>query len=389
MYQIENELRQGKEQWERTFDSFTDIVTLQNTDFCLLKVNKAACATLDLPYEEIIGHHCYELFHGTDEPCLGCPLFETQESFTPCSKEIVHEKLGKTFLVSAAPVFDKLGKIEYIAHVAKDITQWKQMEEHLFISEKMTSIAGLAAGVAHEINTPLSGILQSGQLIRMRLDPAAPVNQEIAAKHNINLSSVQAYFKEQELDYFMDGITSSAVKAAEIIKGLLEFSRPHAGDFSTHNLNNLIQNTLLLAKSDYDLRKRYDIVNITINEEYEENLSDITCVGSEIEQVILNLVRNGVQAMAENINEEHCMHLRTFKTGNIARIEVEDPGPRMDIKTQKQVFNPFFTTKEVGGGTGLGLSVSYAIICEKHHGTIRVKSKPGKGTKFIIELPLT
>ena len=386
--QVENELRQGKEQWERTFDSFTDIVTLQDTDLSLLKVNKAACVTLDLPCEEIIGHHCYELFHGADEPCSDCPLLETRDSFTPYSREMVHEKLGKTFLVSAAPVFDKLGKLEYIAHVAKDITQLKKMEEHLLISEKMTSIAGLAAGVAHEINTPLSGILQSGQLIRMGLDPAAPVNQEIAAKHNVDLSSVQAYFKEQELDFFMEGITSSAVKAAEIIKGLLEFSRPHAGHFSTHNLNKLIQNTLLLARSDYELRKRYDIINVTINEEYEENMPDIICVGSEIEQVILNLVRNGVQAMAENMNKEHCMHLRTRKTGNIARIEVEDNGPGMDTETQKQVFNPFFTTKEVGDGTGLGLSVSYAIICEKHHGTIRVKSTPGKGTRFIIELPL-
>lgn len=387
--EAESALRRSEEQWDRTFNSFIDIVTLQDTDLRIVKANSAACTTLDLPCDAIEGHLCHELFHGSKEICPGCPVLETKKSFEPYSREIYHEKLGKTFLVSAAPVLDELGELEYIAHVAKDITEWKQMEERLFLSEKMTSIAGLAAGVAHEINTPLSGILQSGQLISMGLDPSSPANRETAAKHGVDLASFQAYFQEQELDFFMDGIKSSAIKASKIIKGLLEFSRPHEGDFSTHNLNKLIQDALTLARSDYDLSKKYDIINVTIIEEYSAVLPDVVCVSSEIEQVILNLIQNGVQAMVEIMDREHRISLRTREAGELARIEVEDNGPGMDAETQKQIFNPFFTTKEVGDGTGLGLSVSYSIICEKHHGKIWVESEPGKGARFIIELPLT
>ncbi len=382
-------IRKGEEQWNRTFNSFTDLVTLQNTDLQIVKANQAACTILDLPLDEIISRHCYDLFAGSKEPCLNCPLLATRKTFAPYTREMYHEKLGKTFLVSGAPVFDKQGKLEYIAHVAKDITIWKQVEERLLVSEKMTSIAGLAAGVAHEINTPLSGILQSSQLITMGLDPDSTKNQEIAEKHGVDLSAVRSYFKDQELDYFMGGIKASAIKASKIIKGLLDFSRPHGGSFSATDLNKLMQDTLLLAQSDYDLKKQSDIINVKIIEEYSTDLPDINCVGMEIEQVLLNLIKNGVQAMAGEETTERCLILRTLKADEAVRIEVEDNGPGIDTETKKQIFNPFFTTKEVGSGTGLGLSVSYAIICKKHHGKIWVESRPGKGAKFIVELPLT
>jgi PAS domain S-box-containing protein len=387
--ETEAAVAKSEEQWHRTFNSFTDIVTLQDTNLRIIKANFAACAALALTCENIVGHFCHELFHDSKEICPHCPVKLTKKNFDPYSHEIYHEKLGKTFLVSASPVLDEKGELEYIVHVAKDITKWKRMEKHLFLSEKMTSIAGLAAGVAHEINTPLSGILQSSQLINMGLDPDSLNNQIIAAKHGLKLSSLQAYLNEQELDFFLDGIKSSAIKASEIINGLLEFSRPHEGNFSTHNLNKLVQDTLKLARSDFELRKKCDIINMTINEDYSTDLPPVFCVASEIEQVILNLIKNGVQAMAEDTDKKKCLNLRTLIAGENIRIEVEDSGPGMTTEVQKQIFNPFFSTKDVGAGTGLGLSVSYNIICEKHHGKILVESDLGKGALFIVELPVS
>ncbi|MCF8055320.1 MAG: PAS domain S-box protein [Desulfocapsa sp.] len=384
---IENALRKSRKLWHRTFNSISDFITLQDTELCIIKANQAACTTLDLPHDAIVGQHCYEIFYNLQEACSDCPMLETGKPYEPYGREIFHEKLGKTFLLSAAPVFDDQGKIEYIVHVAKDITFWKQAEERLLLSEKMNNIAGLTAGVAHEINTPLSGILQSIQIIQMELDPDSPKNREVAATCGIDLSSVQAYFKKRELDFFLDGIRSSAMNASIIIKRLLAFSRPSIGIISSHNLNKLIQEALILAKSDYDLRKKYDIINIKIIEEYTEDLPHVICMGVEIEQVILDLIKNGVQAMAETENTEHCLSLRTLHTGTAARIEVEDNGPGMDDETRKQIFDPFFTTKDVGVGTGLGLSAAYAIISKKHNGKIWVETKPGKGATFIIELP--
>ncbi|MCK5192906.1 MAG: PocR ligand-binding domain-containing protein, partial [Desulfobulbaceae bacterium] len=220
------ELRKSQEEWERTFNSITDVVTLQDTSMRILKVNQAGCDTLGLSCDAIIGHYCYELFHGSDEPCPECPLLVTKETFEPYTKEMTHEKLGKTFLVSASPVFDDKGKLLHIAHVAKDVTEHNKMKEKLFVNEKLATIAGLAAGVAHEINTPLSAILQSLQIIEMRLSPDKPRNQKRATECGVDLAKVETYFKNNDLDFFMKGIRDSAMNAGEIIKNLLEFSRP-------------------------------------------------------------------------------------------------------------------------------------------------------------------
>ncbi len=119
----------------------------------IVKNNQAASATLGLFFDQIIGHHCYELFHGSNEPCQNCPLLATKESFSPYTREMYHKKLERTFLVSASPVFDNKGNLEYIAHVAKDITEIKQLEDKLFQSQKMEAIGTMASGIAHDFQS--------------------------------------------------------------------------------------------------------------------------------------------------------------------------------------------------------------------------------------------
>ncbi len=127
--QAKEELLRSKKEWERTFNAMPDIVTIQDKNFSIIRANQATCSTLDLPWKEIIGQHCFSLFHGSKEPCPDCPLLDTRETFLPYSREMYHERLGKTFLVSAAPVFDEQGQLEYITHVAKDITKLNKLEE--------------------------------------------------------------------------------------------------------------------------------------------------------------------------------------------------------------------------------------------------------------------
>ena len=386
--QTEQEILQSKRQWERTFDAMSDIVTIQDLDMHIMLINRAGQETFGSAFEEIIGKHCYELFHGESEPCPECPLLVTRETFAPYTKIMQHEKLGKTFLVSAAPVLDEVGQLTHIAHVAKDITHQQKMEEQLFLSEKLATIAGLAAGVAHEINTPLSAILQSLQLIEMGLSPDEPDSREKAAECNVDLEAVQKYLKKNEIDFFVRGIRESALKAGHIIKSLLEFSRPHKGHFSSTCLEDLIENSLLLSLADYDLKKKYDIMNVKIVKEYAAEPVNIICVAMEIERVLLNIIKNSVQAMGDSDKEEKtCLTLRTSQKNGMAVIEIEDNGPGMTDEVKNHIFDPFYTTKEVELGTGLGLSVSHAIIVETHHGKINVKTQPGKGTTFIIELP--
>jgi signal transduction histidine kinase len=156
------------------------------------------------------------------------------------------------------------------------------------------------------------------------------------------------------------------------------------------DLNDVIDRTLDMAAVDYDLKKKYDFRLIKIEKEYDSALPQVPCIPAEIEQVLLNLVRNAAQAMQENMppGETPTIRVSTRKVGEYAQLELADNGPGMDQETQRRVFEPFFTTKKVGKGTGLGLSVSYFIVTDTHGGRFRVESEPGKGAIFIIDLPL-
>ena len=148
---------------------------------------------------------------------------------------------------------------------------------------------------------------------------------------------------------------------------------------------------LRLAASDYDLKKKYDFRRIKVIRDYCLDLAQVPCVATEIEQVILNLLRNAAQAMAEKEagGEVPTITLRLRQQDGMARIEVEDNGPGMTPQVLKRVFEPFYTTKGIGAGTGLGLSVSYFIVTNNHGGTMEVRSNYGKGTNFVICLPKT
>jgi signal transduction histidine kinase len=286
-------------------------------------------------------------------------------------------------------MLDDNREVIFIVHVAKDITAHKKMEQQLFLSEKMTTIAGLAAGVAHEINTPLSAILQSIEVVRNSLDDTYPDNRRAAGEYGLDLTKVNQYFKEKEVDFYLDGIRHSALNASRIIANLLDFSRPQKGDLQEVDIHQLIENSLDLARADYNLKKKYDILNFKVKKEYAVDMPMVMCVPMEIEQVILNLIKNAVHAMVDGPGaEKPCLTLRTAREGEAIRIEVRDNGPGIEESVQKHIFDPFFTTKETGLGTGLGLSVSYAIIHDKHHGAIRVESKSGQGAAFVVLLPL-
>ncbi|MEN8199384.1 MAG: PAS domain S-box protein [Thermodesulfobacteriota bacterium] len=282
-----------------------------------------------------------------------------------------------------------------LCSVIHDVTQRIQLEEEvarsreqLIMGQKMKTIAGLAAGVAHEINTPLSAILQSIQVIQRGFSSEVSGNRSLAEQHGIDLEKLDNYVQEKELDFFLEGIRSSASNAARIVSDLLQFSRPNRGEVQGVIVEELLDSALTLARADYDLKKRYDIINVEISREYDPELPPLYCVPMEIEQVFLNLLKNAVQAMAETseLRKPH-ITLRTLRKDDRMRIEVEDNGPGMDEEIRGQVFDPFYTTKEVGTGTGLGLSVAYGIVQDKHKGKIWVESAAGNGALFIVELP--
>lgn len=271
-----------------------------------------------------------------------------------------------------------------------DVTSRIRIEEIMVQTEKMLSVGGLAAGMAHEINNPLGGILQGAQNILRRVDPTFPANLRVAQELGCSLESVHAYMEHRGILRFLEGIRDSGQRAATIVANMLEFSRRSESRWSTEKVPTLVERTLELAANDYDLKKRYDFRHIDITRDFEENLPELPCMPTEIEQVLLNLFKNAAQAMplrGERGDPPH-IGVTARMDGDFVRIDVADNGPGMDEDVRRRIFEPFFTTKSVGEGTGLGLSVSYFIITTNHGGTFSVQSEPGVGSTFTIRLPL-
>jgi len=271
-----------------------------------------------------------------------------------------------------------------------DVTTRQQLEKIMIQTEKMQSVGGLAAGMAHEINNPLAAITQGIQNITRRLDPASKKNVEAAAAFDIDMEKLHMFLIDRKILTFLDGGREAVKRAAQIVKNMLMFARKTDYLMVATDMAALIDHTIELGTTDYDMKKKYDFKFVDIIKEYDDELPLVNCCPSEIEQVLLNLFKNGVQAMENIKNEKYKpqFYIRLKKEADFIRIEVEDNGPGIQENIKQRVCEPFFTTKPVGIGTGLGLSVSYMIINQNHGGTLDVESEVGAGTKFIIRLPL-
>jgi two-component system, NtrC family, sensor kinase len=272
-----------------------------------------------------------------------------------------------------------------------DVTQRVRMETMMVQTEKMMSVGGLAAGMAHEINNPLGGMLQSLQNAIRRMSPGLPANEAIARDCGTNLQTIRSYLEKREIFRFLENIRISGERASQIVENMLSFSRRSESRKTFVDLRHLLDKAVELAAHDYDLKKKFDFRHIRIERHYATDLPQVPCVETEIEQVIFNLLRNAAQAMNQGgvPSPSPCITLRLRGGKDQVIMEIADNGPGMDASRLKRIFEPFFTTKEVGIGTGLGLSVAYFIITNNHHGSISAESSPGKGACFIIRLPIS
>ncbi len=270
-----------------------------------------------------------------------------------------------------------------------DVTEKVRMEEMMVQSEKMLSVGGLAAGMAHEINNPLAGMMQTTEVMTDRLTGDLAANDRAAAECGIAMAAVTCFMEKRGIPGMLGTIRDTGRRAADIVKSMLNFSRKSDAVKSSHDLAVLLDQTVELAATDYDLKKKYDFRQIEIVREYEAGLPLVPCEAQNIQQVLLNILKNGAEAMQEKAGPDRPRFvLGVSGEKGMVQVEIVDNGPGLDEATCKRVFEPFFTTKPQGVGTGLGLSVSYFIITENHGGTMAVESVPGKGAKFIVRLPV-
>lgn len=268
-----------------------------------------------------------------------------------------------------------------------DVTERTRLEEAMVQSEKMMSVGGLAAGMAHEINNPLSAMVQSAQTVRRRLSARVPANRTAATEAGLDMTALQRYLENRDIDRFLDHVLNAGDRAGDIVTNMLQFSRQSGSSRQPRALGDILSRSISIAMSDLDLRRSVHDGALVVEEHWSECADvHVPVVSSEIEQVLFNLIKNAWQALGSSRRPGR-IRIDCSVTADHCTIRVTDNGPGMVESTSKRVFEPFFTTKDVGQGTGLGLSVAYFIVTTHHQGELTVTSSPDWGTTFAIRLP--
>ncbi len=370
-------VEQGKKEWEATFDAIGDSVLLISPDKTVLRANRAAARSAGLRFTELVGMPCFKAVHSADEPMEQCPLDIVLETRQPASVEIADHNGDRILQISAYPILDMQGKVQAVVEHIRDVTQVKQAQARLMQAEKLSALGQLTAGVAHELNNPLTSILGFAQLLQRS-----------------NLGERQRAY--------LDTILEQSKRSSRIVRNLLAFARRQEPERKMLDINEILEETLSL--SGYQLR----VSNISVKASLENTLPHTAADPYQLQQVFLNIINNAQQAMYEAHNGG-ALTIRTMPVLRPAgyaynsalatrdtpestlegwiRIEFADDGPGISPDLLIRIFDPFFTTKKPGQGTGLGLSVCHGIIRD-HGGHIWAESGPGRGATFVIELPV-
>jgi len=349
-------LERAKAQWERTFDSISDPILISDPQFRIVRLNRAAAACFDVPIKEAVGRVCYELVKGSEGPC---PWHDALGRGVPISSDRYLARLDRWFSFSAFPFENGEGKRVGVVHVLRDITEERVLRGQMAQAQKLAAIGELVAGVAHELNNPLTGILGFAHLLLQK--------------------GLEAAMRDD-----LEKIAGEARRAARIVRNLSAFSREASSSRLSRrpvDIEDLIRKTLELRG--YQL----NVSGIDVVLELAGDLPRTAADPDELQQVFLNIINNAEQAMAGRGSRKSLV-IRTARSrsGGI-RIQVRDSGAGIPEKVMDRIFEPFFTTKESGRGTGLGLSVCYGIV-QAHGGSIGVANHPDGGAVFTVELPV-
>ncbi|MGC8492737.1 MAG: response regulator [Syntrophobacteraceae bacterium] len=282
-----------------------------------------------------------------------------------------------------------------------DLTDYKLMERQLAQSQKLESIGQLAAGIAHEINTPtqyvgdntrfLLSAFESLEKIHSLYDPlldslrSGKPAQDLLQLITQTREEVDFEFLREEIPNAIRQSLEGIDRITRIVRSMKEFSHPGTDEKTGIDINRAIENTITVARNEW----KY-VANIST--QFDPNLPPVHCFPGEFNQVVLNMIINSAHAIAEKTGEAPLqkgnISVSTRRDGDFVEIRISDDGNGVREDIRPRIFDPFFTTKDVGKGTGQGLAISHSVIVKKHGGTIDFESKSGEGTTFLIKLPV-
>src|SRR5712691_10532235 len=357
--EMERRLYQQQEFAHRLVDSFPDLILVLDTTGKYTFVSPRCKEILGYELEKTADMEFGSRTHTEDLPALLSlygDLLAGRQTFASLELRIRHKSGDwRRIRFNFSPLSDETGKIDGVVMSGRDVTELKRLEEQLIQAEKLAAMGQMLAGVAHELNNPLTAILGVTELLREREGTDDSTRRQLELTHR------------------------QARRAARIVQNLLEFSRPASPQKKPLDLNNLLERTLQLH--DHSLRRN----NIEVDFHPQGELPVVVGDANQLIQVFLNLVTNAEQAIRE-VRETGRIQIRVAHIGKQLAITVQDDGVGIRPEALLRIFDPFYTTKRPGGGTGLGLSICMSIIRE-HGGNIEAETLPAGGSAFTIYLP--
>jgi len=335
-----------------------DILVI-GSDYRIMDINETLLSKLGLNRKDVIGQFCYKITHKQNAPCSDenhlCPLVKTLETQKPSQETHVHRDKDNNNLyssISVYPLFEN-GEVIGAIELSRDITREIHMQQTMMQQEKLASIGRLSAGVAHEINNPLTTILTTSMLIQEDIGPDDPTYQEL------------------------ETIVKETLRCRKIVSSLLDFARETKPAKKLNSINEVISECLILT------RKQAAFKDVILLQDLSPEIPDIHVDKDQIQQALINLILNAAEAT--NPGGTVTVSSVFNFSDEVVEVAIRDSGKGIAEEVLDKIFDPFFTTKE--SGTGLGLAITHGIV-KRHGGTIDVESKPGHDTTITIKLPV-
>ncbi|HXG18066.1 MAG TPA: PAS domain S-box protein [Methylomirabilota bacterium] len=400
----EKTLQQSERHFRSLIEHTSDVITILNADGVIRYQSPSSTRLLGYAPEELIGRSVFDFAHPDDAVTARHFFTQAVQQRKVCRLQQLRlrHKDGswRIFEAISSLLFENGEGVGVIVN-SRDITERKHLEAQLALAQKMESIGHLAAGIAHEINTPAQYVSDNicflqdafhdlGKLLGhyarlLDANKAGTIPPALLTEIEATTAAVDLNYLVAEIPQALQQSRQGIERVTKIVRAMKEFSHPGAEEKSETDLNHAIETTITVARNEW----KYVAEVLT---DFDPTLPLVRCLPGEFNQVILNLIVNAAHAIADVVGNSGAgkgtITVRTRHDENWAEIRISDTGTGIPEAIRMKIFDPFFTTKGVGKGTGQGLAIAHSVIVDKHGGTIACETEVGKGTTFIIRLPL-
>jgi PAS domain S-box-containing protein len=347
-------LERSQKVWQNTFDGITDLISVHDQDGTILMANRAFLDAFGLTLETMHEKRCYQLFHGDEATHAHCPMPKTWDTGLSQSSEFSETQLGRTYDISTFPFLSAEGTTEGIIHIAKDVTERKQTEMGLILSDRLAALGQMASGIAHELNNPLATISGCAEGLQSR--------------------AVEGSLETWLLRDYLEIIREEITRCKAITANMLSFVRKGSSQKRALNVAETLDRTLEL------IGFQGRLLNVEIGKHYPATPLVVMAAEGELKQVYIILLSNALDAQEDRDRLE----VAAGADDSHVWVSIRDAGPGIPADIADRIFDPFFTTKPKG--TGLGLAIARKIV-ESLDGTITLEETSEKGSTFLLRLP--